>query len=249
MDPVFWLRRIRYIVLGSSIALAAAVYLFWRQALPESSLQTIRITQTYAWLAFIYLYLALLPSPLYAVFSALPLRALVVKARRAVGVSSFLFAVLHASFAFFGLFSGFAGLILVGPSYRRAFLLGFLALIILGMLAATSFDQAVVRLGRNWKRLHRLVYAAGILVLVHSLSIGSHLADSFSGIFQFYLSAVLFLLVLEAIRLNRFVLRRSAWVQRHQVFYYCLLGVVGAALIYILDVLDALSFLSIHGHI
>jgi len=46
-------------------------------------------------------------------------------------------------------------------------LVGFSALVILGILAATSTRGWKLRFKRNWKRLHRLVYVAGILVILH----------------------------------------------------------------------------------
>ena len=46
--------------------------------------------------------------------------------------------------------------------------MGFAALLLLVPLAVTSTDRAVRRMGfRKWKRLHRLVYAAALLGLVH----------------------------------------------------------------------------------
>src|SRR5262249_30354263 len=52
---------------------------------------------------------------------------------------------------------------------RRIYLtIGALALTGLAVLAATSTDRMIRRLGgRNWRRLHRLVYAIGILAAVH----------------------------------------------------------------------------------
>ena len=44
---------------------------------------------------------------------------------------------------------------------------GASALLILSALAATSFVVWKRRLGKNWKRLHRLVYVAVLLVVVH----------------------------------------------------------------------------------
>ncbi|MES2606828.1 MAG: protein-methionine-sulfoxide reductase heme-binding subunit MsrQ [Pseudomonadota bacterium] len=45
--------------------------------------------------------------------------------------------------------------------------LGFLAYVILFLLAITSFNYAQRKLGRNWKRLHRCVYAAAIFAVLH----------------------------------------------------------------------------------
>jgi sulfoxide reductase heme-binding subunit YedZ len=45
--------------------------------------------------------------------------------------------------------------------------IGFAAFVLMAMLAATSFNQAQRKLGRNWKRLHRAVYAVNVLAVMH----------------------------------------------------------------------------------
>lgn len=45
--------------------------------------------------------------------------------------------------------------------------IGFLAMLGLIALGATSTDAAIRRLGGNWNRLHKIVYAIGILGLLH----------------------------------------------------------------------------------
>lgn len=45
--------------------------------------------------------------------------------------------------------------------------MGALALLILAALAATSFTLWKKRLGKNWKRVHRLVYLAVLVVILH----------------------------------------------------------------------------------
>jgi sulfoxide reductase heme-binding subunit YedZ len=59
------------------------------------------------------------------------------------------------------------------PTYYLA--LGVVGLLILAAMAATSSKWAMKRMGKGWKRLHRLVYAAGIIVIAHGL-----LASAFS---------------------------------------------------------------------
>ena len=46
---------------------------------------------------------------------------------------------------------------------------GFAAYLILVALGVTSTNGMVRRLGRHWKRLHRLVYATALLALTHQL--------------------------------------------------------------------------------
>jgi sulfoxide reductase heme-binding subunit YedZ len=45
--------------------------------------------------------------------------------------------------------------------------IGFAALLVLLSLAATSTDGWVKKLGRNWKRLHRLAYPLAAVALLH----------------------------------------------------------------------------------
>lgn len=45
--------------------------------------------------------------------------------------------------------------------------LGFLAFVLMIPLGLTSFQAAQRRMGRNWKRLHRLVYVTAILAVLH----------------------------------------------------------------------------------
>ncbi|HAF49162.1 MAG TPA: sulfoxide reductase heme-binding subunit YedZ, partial [Anaerolineaceae bacterium] len=46
---------------------------------------------------------------------------------------------------------------------------GAIALVILLILAATSFKSLQRKMGKTWVWLHRLVYVAGVLVVVHYL--------------------------------------------------------------------------------
>ena len=50
---------------------------------------------------------------------------------------------------------------------QRYVLVGFAAGLLLLALAITSTRGWQKRLGKNWKRLHRLVYLAGFLAIVH----------------------------------------------------------------------------------
>ena len=78
---------------------------------------------------------------------------------------------------------------------------GFSAWVILLALGVTSPKAMVRKLGRNWKRLHRLVYAAGILGLIHLLWIQR--TDLVEVVFY---GAIL--LALLGYRLARFLQRR-----------------------------------------
>jgi sulfoxide reductase heme-binding subunit YedZ len=90
-----------------------------------------------------------------------------IKLRRPLGLYAFLYAALHFSI-FIGLDYAFDWSLLRGELFEKRYILvGLGALLILSALAITSFKWWMKRLGKNWKRLHRLVYLASALVIVH----------------------------------------------------------------------------------
>jgi sulfoxide reductase heme-binding subunit YedZ len=93
----------------------------------------------------------------------------VLRVRRALGLYAFLYASLHF-LTFSGLDYRFdLDLILQGILDQRYVLVGIAAGLILVPLAITSTKGWQKRLGKTWKRLHRIVYLAGILAVVHFL--------------------------------------------------------------------------------
>ena len=86
--------------------------------------------------------------------------------RRMIGVAAFAYILMH-----FCLFVGDQAFDLAKVASEivsRIYLtIGFVALIGLAVLAATSTDGMVRRLGRRWRKLHRIVYAVALLGLVH----------------------------------------------------------------------------------
>lgn len=87
--------------------------------------------------------------------------------RRMIGVTVFVYAAIHillyAADEAFDL-----GKVVVEIVLRVYLTIGSLATFILLMMAATSTDGMVRQLGgRGWQRLHRLVYAAAFLSVIH----------------------------------------------------------------------------------
>jgi methionine sulfoxide reductase heme-binding subunit len=88
--------------------------------------------------------------------------------RRMLGLFAFFYALLHATTYAFLDQQGKPRAILADVTKRPFIIAGFSAFLILIPLAATSTANAVSRLGfARWKRLHRLVYLAGGLAVVH----------------------------------------------------------------------------------
>lgn len=112
-----------------------------------------------------FLLLALAMTPLRQVTGLVDF----VRQRRMVGLFAWFYASLHflvwLSFVW-GFRWGTVGAEIIERPYITV---GFLAWVILLALALTSPKFMLRKLGRNWKRLHRLVYVSGVLAIVHLL--------------------------------------------------------------------------------
>ena len=90
--------------------------------------------------------------------------------RRMLGLFAFFYALLH--FAIYLVFDQFFDPAAIARDVlKRPYItVGFLAFVLLIPLAATSTNAMIRRLGaRRWQRLHRLVDAIGLLVILHYL--------------------------------------------------------------------------------
>jgi len=151
-------------ILAHLAALAPLVVLAWDYAQNQLTANPIReITLRTGRAALVLLVLSLACTPIYVVSGFQP----VLRLRRPLGLYAFLYAALHG-LTFAGLDYGF-NLALIGEEVRqkRFVQVGFLAFLILLPLALTSTRGWMARLGRNWKRLHRLVYLAALAAVVH----------------------------------------------------------------------------------
>ena len=112
---------------------------------------------------------------LLATLAITPLRHLtgwvwLTRLRRMVGLFAFFYLVLH--FATYAVLDASLDLAYVVEDVadRLYITVGFAAFVMLAPLAATSTNAMVRRLGPlRWRRLHRLVYAAGVCGVLHYL--------------------------------------------------------------------------------
>jgi sulfoxide reductase heme-binding subunit YedZ len=87
--------------------------------------------------------------------------------RRPLGIYAFTYALLHF-INFIGVDYGFNfGLIRVDLFEKRYAIVGFASFVLLLPLVITSINRLRKRLGKSWQRLHRLVYLAAALAVVH----------------------------------------------------------------------------------
>lgn len=172
------LNNSRFYVLASTALLSVAVAAWLRLEIVSDQLFYIRLQQVYGMLCVLYWYVALIVSPLGYLIGKQRVVHLGF-ARRAIGVSAAFFAVLHMLVALWGQLGGIDQIALLPSLFKWSIGGGFVAAVILLIMAATSFD-AVVRYMTfpRWKWLHRLVYGGGILAVLHVWTIGTHVAYS-----------------------------------------------------------------------
>lgn len=187
-------------------ALAPMGWLAWRaltNSLGVDPVNTVNNVSGRA--AMIVLFFSLACTPLNTIFGFR--RALTV--RRSLGLIAFAYASLHL-LNFVGLDYGFDWNLIVQDAVldKPYILAGSLALLLLALLAITSTRGWMRRLGRNWKRLHRLVYAAGVLVVLHFLW-QAKAAERWEPLMYGGVLAALLLVRVPAVR-NWLVRQRSA---------------------------------------
>jgi len=110
---------------------------------------------------------------LCVVLAVTPLRVItstpqLARFRRMLGLFVFFYGVLHLlSYSWFDM--GFDVPDILRDIAKRPFILvGTLALVLLAVLAATSFNRAIKALGgKRWQALHRTVYAVAGLAILH----------------------------------------------------------------------------------
>ena len=146
---------------GSWIPLIWLAWTYWAGRLSVNPIQDAeKYTGRYA---ITFLMLSLACTPLHTLFKW----SSVLKVRRALGLYAFLYVGIHISLLI-GVDYAFAfDLLWADLSHKPYIIVGFLTLLTLIPLALTSTKGWMKRLGKNWKRLHKLIYISGVLAVIH----------------------------------------------------------------------------------
>lgn len=140
------------------------VWIAWRWATtPDSYGFGHAVKDSGDWAAWLLL-ATLAVTPLRLMLGTGPLTRWLLRRRRDLGVASFAYAAGHTAIY---LAEKPSLAIIIGEAAGAELLTGWLALALFLPLAATSNDASLRAMGRAWKRLHRLVYPAAVLVFVH----------------------------------------------------------------------------------
>ncbi len=154
-----WIRRSLFLL--ALMPLARVIWLGTEGRLGANPIETITRASGDWTLYFLCLTLAITP------LCRLTGQQWLLKLRRMLGLFCFFYASLH--FLCFLWFDHFFDLAAMWKDVKkRPFItVGFTAFILLIPLAITSTAGMQRRLGRNWVRLHRLVYLIALLAIVH----------------------------------------------------------------------------------
>ncbi len=200
-----WLRKHWLPVLVHVGALVPLTWVVWRYALGLFLVDPVReITTLTGKTALILLVLTLSCTPLNTLFGF----KAALRVRRALGLYVFFYASLHF-ITFVGLDYGF-DLDLLGQAIfaQRYVVVGFASGLLLLVLAVTSTRGWKKRLGKRWGRLHRLVYLAAILAVVHFAWLLKDIREPLR-----YGAVVALLLVLRIPRVRKAVSSARHWLK------------------------------------
>jgi len=147
--------------IGSAIPLIVGLWGFWQRNLGANPI--LEITHRTGKTAILLLILSLGVSPLRQLLKWNQIN----KLRRPLGLWASFYALVHFSI-YVVLDYGFQWKALLANSLTNVFIwFGFTTGLILLLLSITSLNYFLKKMGENWKKLHRFVYAAGLLSAVH----------------------------------------------------------------------------------
>ncbi len=124
---------------------------------------TITFSTGYTTLMLLTITLAITP-----VRRLIPRLGWIVRFRRLLGLFAFFYATLHL-FTYIALYAGFNVRAMIDDIDKRRFItMGVTAWLLLLPLALTSTNWAIRKLGgKQWARLHMLIYAAAVCGVIH----------------------------------------------------------------------------------
>ncbi len=187
---------------GALIPLAILAWDFYTGAIGVDPIREMTLRTGKAAITLLVLSLAVTPLNIWLGWKQLfPLR-------RILGVYAFMYVAIHLSI-FVWLDYGLNLNLIYEAIFEKPYaLVGFLAFLILLPLAATSMRWAMKKMGKAWTRLHKWVYLAGILAVLHYLLLVKNAYTQ--PLFYAMILGVLLLSRIKPIR-QAIIRRRRAW--------------------------------------
>ena len=189
--------------LAGWIPLVVLLFDLFRDNLTANPIQAIEQRTGYTALVFLALSLACTP------LAFLGWKELTQR-RKALGNYGFLYAAIHVT-VFVAVDYGLnLEAILRDVGTKQYILIGATAFLLLVPLAATSFNYWMKRLGKNWKRLHRLVYLSWPLVVLHFfMARKGNILNLTGDVFE----PLLFAVIISLLLLLRLAPVKRAWTR------------------------------------
>jgi sulfoxide reductase heme-binding subunit YedZ len=186
LKPVQWVTHF-----AAWVPLALLVYDFFTNNLTVNPIQAAEIRT--GDIAIVLLICSLACTPLNMLLRIPDL----LKLRKPLGLYAYMYAAIHL-LIFLGLDYGFDVQLLIQAIFEKPYVLyGLTGFIILSTLAITSFRWWMARLGKSWKRLHQLVYAINLLIVLHfGLSVKGDFFHLRGDVFRPVLAGVVVILLL-----------------------------------------------------
>lgn len=189
--------------------LALLVYDYINDRLTANPIQAIE--QRTGVYALTFLLVSLACTPVASIFGWKQLTG----RRKALGNYGFLYACFHLT-TFFGIDYGLDLVAVWRDVWNKPYIIiGAIAFLLLLPLAITSFTYWMKRLGKNWKRLHKLVYIISPLVILHYLLVVKGDITQLKGNLSqpiLYLGIALLLLILRITKVKLALIGLRTWI-------------------------------------
>lgn len=194
----------------SPVPLAVVVWAYFTNHLTVNPIQT--ATQRLGDIAIVFLLLCLLCTPINTLFDV----PKVLKLRRPLGLWSFYYASLHL-LSNVGLDYGFNFDFFYRDNGNKIYIyFGMVAILILSALAFTSRRWWKIKLAKGWKRLHKWVYAAGAVAVIHlALVVKGNILRLMGNLWKPLIAAavLIFALVLRIPPVKRWIISQRQSIQ------------------------------------
>jgi methionine sulfoxide reductase heme-binding subunit len=144
-------------------------------AMENAGMRLVVARQLFGLWALGLVFASMLIGPLTAVLPWLPIKPALLHGRRVVGILAACFAAAHVTCYLWSVLArDWHELYRPGVLWVIGLALGLIALTDLAILALTSRDSAVRKMGgQRWKRLHATVYTAMFVILIHAVCVGA----------------------------------------------------------------------------
>jgi DMSO/TMAO reductase YedYZ heme-binding membrane subunit len=221
-------RRIFYVL---AIIWSCLLYYYVSYTIPDEATAMYALARYYGLTALFMVFLVLIPGMVSVYFPRFALNELLIYSRRAIGLSTFFFALFHSIIDYLYSLSGSIQFIyFLSEDKLFSIIFSIIAFFVIFLMAITSFDKVVAWMGyKKWKFLHRFIYPAAILILFHTFMIGAHFTYPRAPLPFFVICLALAFVLLEVGATAKVLMMNK----KRNVVYYAGLSIIVIAAFYL----------------